>query len=117
VTVLLGVLLLMALLGTGLTVFVIYFHGLFPVLRSIQRDPVFNELWQKAGVRFRVGYVGTFFGAAVGGITAGALLATAHVWQGGVILVLSMTIALLSNRERFVAAQRYHDHKTSSPKG
>ena len=116
-TVLLGVLLVVALVGIALTVFVIYFHGVFPVFRSIKQDPVFNEQWQNAGARFRLGFVGAFFGAAVGAIAAGLLVVTGHLWQGAVMFVLGMTIALLLSRERFVAARRYRGRKVENSEG
>lgn len=109
--ILVAVLLVLALLGTALAVFVIYFHGVFPALRSLQSDPDFNEMWQEAGARFRLGFVGGYFGTAVGGVAAGVLLVTGHLWQGAVVFVLGMTITFLMNRERLLAIRRYRERK------
>ena len=82
VTILVGVLLGVALVGTVLSLFVVYSHGVIPLFRSLVKDPDFIELWQQAGLRFRFGIVGAFFGAFVGGGAGGLLLVTGHLWQG-----------------------------------
>jgi hypothetical protein len=109
VAVLVVALLVVALMGTALTVLVIFSHGVFPRIRSLFKDPESNELWDNAGNRYRIGFVGVFVSTFVAGLTAGILMVTGHLWKGAVVFVLGIALAVAFSTLRFAAVRRYRE--------
>ena len=103
------ILLLIALTGSIWVAYAITRYGLIPALRTLERNDLFREMWQRGGWVCRLSLFGTVVAVLIGGLAV-LLFINDFVWQGAVLYVVAMTLAVVCNLAQRRAVKAHTQH-------